>query len=215
MDKTRAYGGEVITYDRYTQDRAAIGSEIASARGLTLVPPYDDPDIIAGQGTLGLEVIGQAAQAGVTLDAMLICCSGGGLTAGCALAFEDGSPDTAIYSVEPAGFDDTARSLSAGYRLSNGKGKSSVCDAILIDKPGEMTFRINQPRLAGGLVVTDAEAMAAVAFAYDELKMVVEPGGAVALAAVLSGRINCQGRSVGVVCSGGNVDTATFISALS
>lgn len=214
IEKTLAYGGEVILYDRYTEDRASIGSRLASERGLALVPPFDDRRVIAGQGTLGLEVARQAKAAGLELDAFLVSCSGGGLTAGCALALEAESPQTAIYAVEPEGFDDTARSLAAGQRVANEPGHSSICDALLVDKPGELTFPINQRRLAGGLVVSDAETLDAVAFAYDELKLVVEPGGAVALAAVLAGKLDCRGRTVAVVCSGGNIDAGLFASVL-
>jgi threonine dehydratase len=147
MDKTRAYGGEVVTYERYTEDRAMVSRRLAAERGLTLVPPYDDRHVIAGQGTLGLEMISQAACTGAKLEALLVCCSGGGLAAGRALAFEEGSPATAIYTVEPQGFDDTARSLVAGHRVANESGAKSICDAILGNKPGELTFRINQTRL--------------------------------------------------------------------
>lgn len=214
IEKTLAYGGEVVLYDRYIEDRALIGSRLAAERGLALVPPFDDPRVIAGQGTLGLEVARQANAAGLRLDAFLVSCSGGGLTAGCALALEAESAQTAIYAVEPEGFDDTARSLAAGQRVANQPGRDSICDAILVDKPGELTFPINQRRLSGGLVVSDADALDAVAFAYDELKLVVEPGGAVALAAVLTGKLDCQGKTVAVVCSGGNVDADLFSSVL-
>jgi threonine dehydratase len=214
VEKTRAYGGEVVFYDRYKEDRALVGSRLASERGLTLVPPYDDPYVMAGQGTLGLEVAQQAAVVGARLDALLVCCSGGGLTAGCALAMEAESPSTAVYAVEPEGFDDTARSLVEGRRVANVPGRTSICDAILIDKPGELTFPVNLLRLAGGLVVSDAQALDAVAFAYDEFKIVLEPGGAVALAAVLANKLDCKGKTVAVVCSGGNVDSDVFRSAL-
>lgn len=214
VKKTRAYGGEVVFYDRYTEDRAAVGKKIADDRGLTLVPPYDDPDVIAGQGTLALEIVQQAAAINADLDALLVCCAGGGLTAGCALAIEAKSRATEVYSVEPEGFDDMARSLAAGERVSNEPGRKSICDAILIDQPGKLTFEIIKSRLAGGLVVSDAEALDAVAFAYDELKLVAEPGGAVALAAVMQGRIDCRGKTVAVVCTGGNVDVDIFKSAL-
>lgn len=210
VEKTRAYGGEVVFYDRYTEDRALLGSRLARERGLTLVPPYDDPHVMAGQGTLGLEIARQAAEAHAELDALLVCCSGGGLTAGCALAMEAESPGTAIFAVEPEGFDDTARSLAAGRRVSNEPGQVSICDAILIDTPGELTFPVNQRLLAGALAVSDNEALDAVAFAYDELKIVLEPGGAVALAALLSGKLDCRNKSVAVVCSGGNVDAEVF-----
>ncbi|ESZ87898.1 MAG: serine/threonine dehydratase [Blastomonas sp. CACIA14H2] len=212
--KTLAYGGEVVFYDRYKDDRAAVGIRLAAERGLTLVPPYDDPYVMAGQGTVGLEVARQAAEMGAKIDALLVCCSGGGLTAGCALAMEADSPSTAIYSVEPEGFDDTARSLVARERVANVPGPTSVCDAVLVDKPGELTFPVNLRLLAGGLAVSDAEALDAVALAYDELKIVVEPGGAVGLAAVLSRKLDCRGKTVAVVCSGGNVDADVFKSII-
>jgi threonine dehydratase len=214
VEKTQAYGGEVVFYNRHTEDRAEIGERLANERGLTLVPPYDDQSVIAGQGTLGLEVTDQAKAAGAKLDALLVCCSGGGLIAGCALAIEAVSPTTAVYAVEPSGFDDTARSLAAGVRVRNPSGRTSICDAILADTPGALTFPINQRLLAGGLTVSDEEAIRAVAFAYDEFKIVVEPGGAVALAAVLAGKLGVRDRNTAVVCTGGNVDQEIFTAAL-
>lgn len=214
VEKTRAHGAEIVHYDRYREDRELIGQRLATERRLTLVPPYEDPRIIAGQGTAGLEIARQAAEAAAALDALLVPCSGGGLTAGCAIAMEAESPSTAIYAVEPQGFDDTARSLRAGRRVSNEPGGRSLCDSLLSGTPGELTFSINQPRLAGGLVVSEAEALAAMAFAFRELKIVVEPGGAVALAAVLAGRLDCRGKTVAVLCSGGNVDAEVFRQAL-
>jgi threonine dehydratase len=214
IEKTRFYGGEIIFYDRYTEDRAAVRARIAEDRNLVLVPPYGDPDVLAGQRTLGLEMASQAAAMGAELDALLVCCSGGGLKAGCALAMEAESPATAVYSAEPAGFDDTLRSLTAGHRVTNEPGSTSICDAILIDKPGELTFPINKRLLVGGVVINDKDALEAMALAYEEFKIVVEPGGAVALAAVISGQLDCRGRTVGVVCSGGNVSTEVFRSAL-
>jgi threonine dehydratase len=214
IERTRQLGGEIVMYDRLTEDRAAIGKQVAEARGLTLVPPYEDPHIIAGQGTLGREVVLQASSLGARLDAFLVCCSGGGLTAGCALALQELSPATGVIAVEPEGFDDTARSLAAGYPVRNQPGKRSICDAILADQPGDMTFSINKDLLAGALSVSDDEALRAVRFAYEVLKIVVEPGGAVALAAILSGKFDARGKTVGVVCSGGNVDPTVFRQAL-
>jgi threonine dehydratase len=214
IERTRQLGGEIVMYDRLTEDRAAIGNQVAEARGLILVPPYEDPHIIAGQGTLGREVALQASSLGARLDAFLVCCSGGGLTAGCALALQELSPATGVIAVEPEGFDDTARSLAAGYPVRNQPGKRSICDAILADQPGDMTFSINKILLAGALSVSDDEALRAVRFAYEVLKIVVEPGGAVALAAVLSGKFEARGKTVGVVCSGGNVDPMVFREAL-
>ncbi|HEX7126768.1 MAG TPA: threonine/serine dehydratase [Thermodesulfobacteriota bacterium] len=215
VDRTRAHGAEVVLYDRLRDDREAIGRRLAAERGLVLVPPYDDPMIAAGQGTLALEVARQASGLGARLDAFLVPCSGGGLAAGCALALERESPGTEVYTVEPAGFDDMARSLAEGRRVENRAGGRSICDALLAAAPGEMTFEVNRPRLAGGLVVSDEQVLDAMAAAFDALKVVVEPGGAVALAAALSGALDCRGKTVAVVLSGGNVDPETFARALS
>ena len=211
---TRAYGAEVILYDRHGESREAIGARLAAERGATLVPPFDDPHVIAGQGTCGLEMAEQLREADAAPDMALVCTGGGGLTAGCALALCDAFPGIAVHSVEPAGFDDTARSLEARRQLGNASGASSICDALLTPTPGALTFAINAPRLAGGAVVTDAEAAAAVAFAFTWLKLVLEPGGAVALAAALAGRPSLQGRTAVVVLSGGNVDPAMFAACL-
>lgn len=209
---TRTLGAEIVLYDRETESREAIAAVLANERGATLVPSFDDPDIIGGQGTVGLEMIEQARALGVTLDSVYVCVGGGGLIAGCALAFEALSPATRVYAVEPAGFDDTARSLAAGHRVANAPGERSFCDALLTPEPGELTFAINQRLLAGGIVVTDAEVARAVAFAFRELKVVLEPGGAVALAAALEGRV--EGEAFGIVCSGGNVEADTFARCL-
>ena len=211
---TRAYGGEVVLYDRRTESREAIGEAIAGERGLSLVRPYDDTQIIAGQGTAGLELAAQAREMDADLDALLVPVSGGGLIAGCALALEHVSPRTAVYAVEPEAYDDTARSLAAGARQRYPEGAYSLCDALQVPIPGELTFAINSRLLAGGLTVSDAEALAAMETAFRHFKLVVEPGGAVALAAVMSDRIDCRGRTVAVVCSGGNVDPALFARAL-
>ncbi len=214
IQKTREYGAEVVLYDRYHEDRAQIGAKLAADRGLTLIPPFDDTRIVAGQGTLGLEVCEQAAEKEIELDAFLVCCSGGGLTAGCSLAFEAESPNTQRIAVEPIGFDDTRRSLAAGHRVANELGLKTICDAIMTEIPGKLTFPINQRLLHQVLVVSDEEALEAVATAYNELKIVVEPGGAVALAAVLSGKLELEGRNIAVVCSGGNIDNEIFQRAL-
>ena len=214
LANTRAYGAEVVTYDRHRDSREAIAETIVVERGGVLVRPYDDSDIIAGQGTVGWELANQAADRGVTLDAALVPCGGGGLTAGCALALSARSPGTRVYAVEPEGFDDTRRSLEAHRRLPNEAGARSFCDALMAPMPGELTFPINDRLVAGGLAVSDAEVTQAMAFAFRVLKLVVEPGGAVALAAVLAGRIDCRNRTVAVICSGGNVDPETFCRAL-
>ncbi|HEY5598426.1 MAG TPA: threonine/serine dehydratase [Kiloniellales bacterium] len=210
LANTRAYGAEVITYERDTHSREALAAEIAERRGATIVAPFDDPGIIAGQGTCGLEIAEQAAALGAKPDALLVCCGGGGLTAGCAIAMAARSPDTAVYTVEPEGFDDTRRSLASGRRLGNAAGGRSFCDALLSPMPGRLTFAINRRHVAGGLAVSDAEVAEAMAFAFRTLKLVVEPGGAVALAAVLSRHLDARGKTVAVVLSGGNVDAQTY-----
>ncbi len=213
IENTKGYGAEVVLYDRFTQDRVAIGKKIAEERGLTLVPPFDDYRIMAGQGTAGLEIAQDAKAHGLTFDAVLVPCSGGGLTAGVASALAELSPQTKVYGVEPAHFDDTARSLAAGKRVGNTQTVPSICDALMTEMPGELTFPIVQ-RLVKALSVTDDEALRAMAHAYYELKLVAEPGGAAALAAVLSGKIDVRGKTVAVVLSGGNVDAEIFRRAL-
>ncbi len=215
IENTRALGAEVVLYDRATQSREEIAARIQAERGgMVLVPPFEDRFVIAGQGTAGLEIVRQMEAVDAKADVLLCPTSGGGLTAGIALAMTTLSPATALYGVEPAGFDDYGRSLAAGHRVKNAVQSGSVCDALLTPEPGEMTFAINQPRLTGALSVTDEEALSAVAFAFRHLKLVVEPGGAVALAALLSGKLKLEGRTAVVVASGGNVDPAVFAHAI-
>ena len=214
VEGARRLGAEVIFYDRWTEKREEIGAQLARDRGMTLVPPYEHPDVIAGQGTAGLEMARQAEAAGARLEAVLVCTGGGGLTAGVALAMEALSPDTAVYSVEPQGFDDTRRSLEAGERVSNDPAARSICDALLAPEPGALTFSVNQRLLKGGLVVTDTEVAEAMCYAFANLKLVLEPGGAVTLAAVLSGKLPAERRTLGIVCSGGNVDPELFTRVL-
>jgi len=211
---TRAYGAEIVFYDRYTENREALGERIAAERGATIVRPYDEPDVIAGQGTCGLEIAWQAAARGVTLDAVLVPCGGGGLIAGISTAIQARAPGVPVYAVEPEGFDDTGRSLAAGAPVANDPAARSICDALLAPTPGEITFPINARRLAGAYAVSDAEARRAMVFAFRHFKLVVEPGGAVALAAVLHGRHPVAGRTLAVVCSGGNVDAPLYRSVL-
>jgi threonine dehydratase len=214
MASTRRWGAEVITYDRLRDDRAAIARDVMQRTGATLVPPFDHPHVIAGQGTLALELAEDAAAAGLALDDLLVCTGGGGMIAGCALALEGVSPAVRLFAVEPEGWDDTGRSLAAGERLANPPGGSLLCDALLAPMPGELTFAVNRRLVAGGLAVTDQEVLHAMAFAFLHLKLVLEPGGAVCLAALLSGRHTAAGRVVGAVLSGGNVDPAVFARAL-
>jgi threonine dehydratase len=211
---TRAYGAEIVFYDRLKDDREAIGARIAAERGLMLVKPYDDRYVIAGQGTVGLEVAGDARARGIALDALIVPCGGGGLISGCALAMAEESPGTKVYAAEPAGWDDTGRSLEAGTRLSNPPGGSGLCDALLAPTPGEMTFALNSRLLAGAFAVDDAAVYRAMAAAFRHLKLVVEPGGAVALAAALANAKDWQGETVVCVLSGGNVDPALFADVL-
>jgi len=215
IERTRGWGAEVVLYDRATEDREALGRRLATERGLILVPPYDDRRVIAGAGTLGLEVARQAEAIGAVPEALLVCCAGGGLTAGCALAFEALLPAARFHSGEQGEFDDTARSLAAGKRLGNAPGAKSICDAVQAPMPGTLTFSINAPRLGDGLVVSDSEALMAMRVAFEEFGLVVEPGGAIALAAVLSGRLPVTDRIIAVVLTGANVDPGMYQRALS
>jgi threonine dehydratase len=211
---TRGYGAEVILYDRHREDREQVGGRLAAERGAVLVRPYDDPDVIAGQGTIGLEIARQCKAKGAAPDTVLCPAGGGGMIAGCATALTALLPGVKVYAVEPAGFDDTARSLAAHKRVANEPGKTTICDALMAAMPGELTFAINGRLLAGGFAVSDKEVQAAMAYAFRTLKLVIEPGGAVALAAVLAGKIDLRGHTAAVVCSGGNVDPATFCAAI-
>lgn len=209
---TRAYGAEVVLYDRATEDRDAIGARLAADRGLTLIKPFDDPQVIAGQGTVGLELAQQTAEVGVTNAPVFVCCGGGGLVSGIALALEARAPGLQVRTAEPQGFDDMARSLATGQRQKNPATTGSICDAILTPSPGELTLPILQ-RLAGpGAVVTDDQALRAMALAFTHLRIVLEPGGAAALAAACFG----EGLpdTVIAVATGGNVDPAHFAQAL-
>jgi threonine dehydratase len=202
IEATKSHGAEIVLYDRIKDDREAIGRAISEERGLTLVKPFDDPDIIAGQGTVGLEIAEEVEK----LDAALICTSGGGLTAGCAIALKARFPHCAVYGVEPAEHDDFARSLKAGARVKNAPGVRSICDALMSEQVGEYPFALAKAHDIQAVSVSDDEVRAAMRFAAMELKLVVEPGGAVGLAALMAGRIAAQGKRIGVVLSGGNVD---------
>ncbi len=212
---TRAAGAEIVLYDRVKDSREEIGQGLARKTGATVVPPYDHAWILTGQGTAGIEIAEQAKALGVTLDAVAAPCSGGGLSTGIALAIKGLSPGTTIHAGEPAGFDDLARSLVSGRKETNERLSGSICDALLAPTPGDVTFPLAQKVLGPGLVVTDDEVLDAMELAFREFKLVLEPGGAVALATALTGKLQVKGRAVAVVCSGGNVDHETFRRALS
>jgi threonine dehydratase len=209
-ERTAAFGAEIVLYDRAKDDREAIAADIASRRGATLVPPYDDALIIAGQGTAGREIVDDLAALGLVPDVVVVTASGGGLTAGIALAVKARVPTAALYTAEPQGFDDHARSFRSGQREQNAELTGTICDALMARTPGKLTFAINKSLVGAGVVASDEEVAAAVAFAFAELKLVVEPGGAVALAAVMTGKVNVHDKVAVAVLSGGNVDAELF-----
>jgi len=209
-ERTAALGGEVVLYDREREDREAIARAIADQRGAVLVPPYDDALIIAGQGTTGREIAEDLAAAGLAPDVVVVSASGGGLAAGIALALKARVPGVRLYTAEPQGFDDHARSFRSGRREANAAVSGTICDALMARTPGELTFAINRTLIGEGVVANDDEVAAAVGFAFRELKLVVEPGGAIALAALMSGKLDVAGKIAVAVLSGGNVDPELF-----
>jgi threonine dehydratase len=213
-ERTKAYGAEVVLYDRDREDREAIAGEIARQRGATLVRPYDDPLVIAGQGTVGREIAEDMAAFGMTPDIVVAPASGGGLVAGIATAVKARYPQAMLMSAEPEDFDDHARSLRAGKREAHQAKGHTICDALMATIPGELTFAINSRLLSQGVTASDAEVGEAVRFAFRELKLVVEPGGAVGLAALLAGRIDAKAKNVVIVLSGGNVDADMFATLI-
>lgn len=214
IENTRALGAEVILYDRENEDRDALGTQIASERGLTLIRPYDEPQVVAGQGTTGLEIATQAAELGVTKADVMVCCGGGGLTSGIALALAETAPNMRVRPAEPQSFDDVTRSLVSGQIERNAMMGGSICDAIVTPQPGDLTFPILKDHCGPGVVVTDDECLRAMAHAFARLKIVVEPGGAAALAAALFHPDQFDGDAVIAVTTGGNVDPAQFARAL-
>ncbi len=209
---TRAYGANVVLYDRYNENREAIAADIAQREGRVIIPPYDDPAIIAGQGTVGLEIIEQLAEKLIQVDTLLCPCGGGGLISGVATAIKSKLPEVSVYAVEPEGFDDTRRSLESDERVSNDSGARSICDAIVTPTPGEITFDINRRLLSGGLIVDDQSVIQAMKTAFTYLKLAVEPGAAVGLAALLSGVLSLDGKTVVVILSGGNIELESLIA---
>jgi threonine dehydratase len=209
-ERTAALGAEIVLYDRDREDRAAIARAIAQERGAVLVPPFDDPLIIAGQGTAGREIIEDLAGLGLTPDLVVIGASGGGLAAGIALAIKARVPGAKFYSAEPEGFDDTARSFQSGKREKNARMSGTICDALMTNTPGEITFPINRDLIGSGVTASDEEVGRAVAFAFHDLKLVVEPGGAIGLAALIAGKVDVTGKVAVAVLSGGNVDPELF-----
>ena len=215
IEGTRRHGAEVVLYDRASQAREALGTQIAAERGATLVKPYDDFHVIAGQGTVGHEIVRQCTDIGCRPDAVVVPAGGGGLMAGTALAIADAWPETRLHTAEPEGYDDHAMSLERGRRVGvPGDRGESLCDALLAPMPGALTFPINAARVHSGVAVSDQEVGAAMRAAFEHLKLVVEPGGAVALAALLAGKLITVGRTAVAVLSGGNVDPATFRTIL-
>ena len=212
LEATRGYGAEVVLYDRYTEDRAAIGRRIAEETGATLIPPYDHPQVIAGAGTTALELIDQVQPD--ELDLLLVCTGGGGLLAGCATATKALSPRTRIFGVEPAAGDDWKRSLDAGRRIKLDAVPRTIADGQQTEAPGELTFPIVQRTVEGIALVTDEEIVEAMAFCFERLRVVVEPSGATALAAVLAGKVDVAGKRVGVTLSGGNVGLDRFVELM-
>lgn len=210
VERSLMFGAEVILYDRVNEDRDAIARAICWKRHAAFVHAFDDPQVIAGQGTAGLELVDQATQIGVFPDAVAIGCSGGGFASGVAIAVKAAVPKAQVYTVEPAGFDDMARSLASNKRERNDRVSGSICDALLAPAPGEITFAVLTGVGAKGVVVTDDEVRDALRFAFRELKLVLEPGGAAALAAVLTGKLPTKGRTIACLLSGGNIDPAQF-----
>jgi threonine dehydratase len=209
-ERTAALGAQIVLYDRDREDRAAIARDIAQKRGAVLVPPFDDPMIVAGQGTAGREIVEDLAALGLAPDVVVVGASGGGLIAGIALAVKARVPGAKFYAAEPAGFDDTARSLRSGKREVNPRMSGTICDALMTATPGVLTFEINKRLVGEGVTASDQEVGRAVAFAFRELKLVVEPGGAIGLAALLAGKLDVKGKVAVAVLSGGNVDAELF-----
>ena len=213
--RTESWGADVRPFDRHVVDRVGFAEALAQDLGCPIVPPYDHPDTIAGQGTVGLEIASQCRALGIVPDAVVVPCGGGGLIAGIATALKTAMPGVPVHPCEPAAGDDTIRSLEAGRRIFLPGPVRSVCDSLLAETPGELTFEINREMLAPGIAIADADALYAMKVAFEDCKLVLEPGGTAGLAALVSGKMPCRGRTVVAVASGGNVDAELFVRALS
>ena len=213
-DNVKAFGADIIPYDRYSEDREEIAKPIQRDRNLILAPSFDHPDIIEGQGTLALETVEAARALALEIDAFIICCGGGGLTSGCATILEDVSPQTDVWIAEPEGFDETWASIKTGKRQYADITERTICDAIANNTPGRLTLPIMQRLVRGGVTVTEDEVERAIVFAYKHLKLIIEPGGAVALAAILTGKFDSGGKVTAITLSGGNVDPGLFATIL-
>lgn len=215
IERTRGHGAEVVLYDRAGgEDRALIAQRLVDERGATLVPPYDDPMIIAGQGTIGVEIVEDLDRLGLKPEIVVVGASGGGLAAGVSLGIKSRAASARLFTAEPEGFDDTLRSFVLGERVANEKMTGSICDALMSNTPGEWTFPINKELIGQGIAASDEEVAAAVRYAFMELKLVVEPGGAIGLASLLAGKldsvVDIRGKTVVAILSGGNVDVEMF-----
>jgi threonine dehydratase len=215
INNTKALGAEVILYDRVREDREAIARAIAAEHGRPVIPPFEHPDVMAGQGTAGIEIAEALGAKGLAAEVGLVCCSGGGLAAGITIALQAANAAATVYAIEPVGHDDFARSLAAGERVANAPGIRSICDALMSKEPGALAFAVAQQRGMGALAVTDAEVKEAMRFAFRHLRLVLEPGGAAALAAALSGKAPIKGKVTAIIASGGNVDADVFCDVLS
>ena len=214
LNGTIAWGAKIVEYDRNTENREEIGKAIAKEQNAIIIPPFDDVNVIIGQGTAGLEAVEQLKEINVIPDIVLCCCGGGGLIAGVSTSIKANYPNAQIYSVEPENFDDTKKSLEADMIIENTMQHLSICDALLANKPGNITFEINRKNLSGGISVSDTESLIAMKIAYKYFKIVLEPGGAVALAAAISKKIDIKNKNVLVIASGGNVDSDIFEKCL-
>ena len=214
LNGTIAWGAKIVEYDRNTENREEIGKAIAKEQNAIIIPPFDDVNVIIGQGTAGLEAVEQLKEINVIPDIVLCCCGGGGLIAGVSTSIKANYPNAQIYSVEPENFDDTKKSLEANMIVENTMQHLSICDALLANKPGNITFEINRKNLSGGISVSDTESLIAMKIAYKYFKIVLEPGGAVALAAAISKKIDIKNKNVLVIASGGNVDSDIFEKCL-